>query len=108
MTKFPSRRTVVLAYPDVQILDVVGPLQVFSHSGYPVEIIGVEAGPIRTSSGMQLVAERGIGEVADGIDTLLVAGGTGFPGPAGNPAGRTWGVWLRSVWLRNGCRNPVT
>jgi transcriptional regulator GlxA family with amidase domain len=90
MTKFPSRRTAVLAYPDVQILDVVGPLQVFSHSGYPVEIIGVEAGPIRTSSGMQLVAERGIGEVSGGIDTLLVAGGNGFPGPAGNPAVLAW------------------
>ena len=69
----------VLAYPDVQILDVVGPLQVFSHAGYPVEIVGIEAGPVRTSSGMQLVAERGIGEVRDGIDTLLVAGGNGFP-----------------------------
>jgi putative intracellular protease/amidase len=33
----------VLAYPDVQILDVVGPLQVFNHAGYAVEIIGVEA-----------------------------------------------------------------
>jgi hypothetical protein len=74
-----QRRMAVLAYPDVQSLDVVGPLQVFSNAGYPVEIVGVEAGPVRTSSGMQLVAERGIGEVVDGIDTLLVAGGNGFP-----------------------------
>jgi putative intracellular protease/amidase len=49
----------VLAYPDVQILDVVGPLQVFSNAGYPVEIVGIEAGPVRTSSGMQLVAPSG-------------------------------------------------
>ena len=78
----PSQhRMAVLAYPDVQILDVVGPLQVFCHAGYAVEIIGVEAGPVRTSSGMQLVAERGIGDVAGGIDTLLVAGGNGFAGP---------------------------
>ena len=86
----PPRRMAVLAYPDVQILDVVGPLQVFCHAGYPVEIIGVEAGPVRTSSGMQLVAERGIAEVGDGIDTLLVAGGNGFPGPAADAAVLEW------------------
>jgi transcriptional regulator GlxA family with amidase domain len=85
-----QRRMAVLAYPDVQILDVAGPLQVFCHAGYAVEIIGVEAGPIRTSSGMQLVAERGIGEVAGGIDTLLVAGGNGFAGPAGDPRVLEW------------------
>jgi transcriptional regulator GlxA family with amidase domain len=86
----PARRMAVLAYPDVQSLDVVGPLQVFSNAGYPVEIVGVEAGPVRTSSGMRLVAERGIGEVVDGIDTLLVAGGNGFSGPAGDPAVLEW------------------
>jgi transcriptional regulator GlxA family with amidase domain len=86
----PPRRMAVLAYPDVQILDVVGPLQVFCHAGYPVEIIGVEAGPVRTSSGMQLVAELGIAEVGDGIDTLLVAGGNGFPGPAADAAVLEW------------------
>jgi hypothetical protein len=38
-----QRRMAVLAYPDVRILDVAGPLQVFCHAGYVVEIIGVEA-----------------------------------------------------------------
>ena len=110
------RRMTVLAYPDVQILDVVGPLQVFCHAGYPVEIIGVEAGPVRTSSGMQLVAERGIAQVGDGIDTLLVAGGNGFPDrqptrpcwSGFGPCSRVCGGLVRSApghsyWRRRGC-----
>jgi transcriptional regulator GlxA family with amidase domain len=80
----------MLAYPDVQILDVVGPLEVFSrtarwlrdHAGrkspaYSVEIVGVERGPFRASSGLLLHAERGYREVRGGLDTLLVAGGVG-------------------------------
>jgi hypothetical protein len=38
-----QRHMAVLAYPDVQILDVAGPLQVFCHAGYAVEILGGEA-----------------------------------------------------------------
>jgi len=80
----------MLAYPAVQILDVTGPLEVFSrasrwlrdHGGRPndayvVEILGLERGPFRVSSGLTLVADRGYEEVDGGIDTLLVAGGVG-------------------------------
>ena len=80
----------MLAYPGVQILDVTGPLEVFSrasrwlqdHRGraddaYVVEILGLERGPFRVSSGLQLVADRAYHEVEEGVDTLLVAGGKG-------------------------------
>ncbi|HEV8119722.1 MAG TPA: DJ-1/PfpI family protein [Candidatus Polarisedimenticolia bacterium] len=85
-----TARVAMLAYPDVQILDVVGPLEVFSrtsrwlrdHAGrkspaYSVEIIGLERGPFRASSGLLLHAEHGYREVRGGLDTLLVAGGLG-------------------------------
>ena len=85
-----TRRVSMLAYPGVQILDVTGPLEVFSrasrwlkdHCGretdaYVVEIIGLERGPFRVSSGLSLVADRAFHEVDEGIDTLLVAGGVG-------------------------------
>ncbi|HEY1690774.1 MAG TPA: GlxA family transcriptional regulator [Polyangiaceae bacterium] len=87
-----TKRIAMLAYPDVQILDVTGPLEVFArasrylqeHHGardeaYVVEILGLERGPFRTSSGMHLHAERAFHEVRRGIDTLLVAGGRGGP-----------------------------
>jgi transcriptional regulator GlxA family with amidase domain len=81
---------VMLAYPDVQILDVTGPLEVFSRAArwmqdhglrrdlaYRVEIVAPRAGIFATSSGVRLIAERAYREVTS-ADTLLVSGGRGY------------------------------
>src|SRR5215831_19714084 len=89
----PRRRphhVVMVAYPDVQILDVTGPLEVFSRASrwmqdhgirrdlaYRVEVVAPRAGAFATSSGVRLVAERSYRDVAR-ADTLLVAGGRGL------------------------------
>jgi transcriptional regulator GlxA family with amidase domain len=80
---------VMLAYPDVQILDVTGPLEVFGRAArwmqdhgvrrelaYRVEVVAPRAGAFETSSGVRLVAERSYREVTR-ADTLLIAGGRG-------------------------------
>jgi transcriptional regulator GlxA family with amidase domain len=80
----------MVAFPDVQILDVTGPLEVFGcasrmlaerrsapHPAYGVEIVASRAGALTCSSGMRIVAERALRAVSGGIDTLLVAGGIG-------------------------------
>jgi transcriptional regulator GlxA family with amidase domain len=80
----------MFAFPEVQVLDVMGPLEVFSRTArwlrdtgrrtdlaYEVEIVGSARGAFRTSSGLRLVADRRFGEVRGGLDTLLVAGGVG-------------------------------
>src|SRR2546426_1794257 len=85
-----TRRVAMLAYPDVQMLDVMGPLEVFARTSrwlrenrkqerdaYSIEIIGLKRGAFRASSGLRLHADRRFGEVRRGIDTLLVAGGIG-------------------------------
>ena len=85
-----TRRIAVVAFPGVQILDVTGPLEVFATAArfarawhpagrraYAVEVLAREAGPLRTQSGIGLVADRGFRAVRGGIDTLLVAGGAG-------------------------------
>jgi transcriptional regulator GlxA family with amidase domain len=85
-----TRRVAMLAYPHVQMLDVMGPLEVFArtsrwlrdhrkHDGdaYGIEIIGLKRGAFRASSGLRLFADRRFGEVRRGIDTLLIAGGIG-------------------------------
>jgi transcriptional regulator GlxA family with amidase domain len=83
-----SRRIVVLAFPGVQALDVVGPLEVFGRStrlleergvrgGYRLEIAAERRGPVRTSSGFSLLAERRLDAISGPIDTLLVPGGIG-------------------------------
>ena len=83
-------RVAMLAYPDIQILDVTGPLEVFSRTSrwlketgrrpddaYSVEIIGLKRGAFRASSGLRLYADRAYTEVRRGIDTLMIAGGRG-------------------------------
>ena len=84
------RRVAMLAFPEVQVLDVMGPLEVFSRTArwlrdqgrtrdlaYTVEILGLAAGPFPTSSGLRLHADRSYTSVRGGLDTLMVAGGVG-------------------------------
>jgi len=97
-----SHHAVVLAFPDVQVLDVTGPLEVFSRTArwlrdthrtpslvYEIELIGLDAGPIRTSGGLEMTAPRSFRDV-ESCDTLLVAGGIGWEAAAGKPAVLDW------------------
>ncbi|MFV1944209.1 GlxA family transcriptional regulator [Pseudomonas luteola] len=77
----------VLAFEDVQILDVTGPLQVFAsandlcqHNGksppYEVRVISATGGIAKSSAGLGLVAEP-LPMFTEPCDTLIVAGGWG-------------------------------
>jgi transcriptional regulator GlxA family with amidase domain len=82
-----GRRIVIVAYPDVQLLDVVGPLEVFAianregvaRAGYTVEVVTVDGEAVTGSSGLAIVPRRALRSVRGAIDTLIVAGGTGTP-----------------------------
>ena len=99
----------MLAYPDTQILDVVGPLEVFSRSSrlltdegrsgdaYTVELLGPARGAFRTSSGVRLQADRRFDDPGPPIDTLLIAGGRGTARQIGNPRLLSW---IRRMSLR--------
>lgn len=95
-------RVAVLGFPDAQILDVTGPLEVFSRTArwlrdtgradgqiYEIELIGLQAGPIRTSGGLEVNARRSFRE-AGACDTLLVAGGIGWAAVADDADVRAW------------------
>lgn len=76
-----SREIAVLIFPGFQLLDAAGPLTVFEEAGhetappaYRLRLIARTAGPVASSSGVQLVAEA---FTDDPFDTLLVAGGWG-------------------------------
>lgn len=72
------RRIVIVAFPDVQALDVTGPAEVFTQAGgYVVQVAAPRAEPLRTGSGYAIVPELALGDVRGPIDTLLVAGGEG-------------------------------
>lgn len=79
----------MFGYEDAQILDITGPLEVFARSArwlrdrgvcrnlaYSIELVAENAGPVRTSSGLCLIAERNYRAVRH-ADTLLIAGGIG-------------------------------
>jgi len=85
-----SRRVLWLAAPGSQILDLVGPFQVFTraseilarkHPGapplYSLEVITTEPGLLRTSCGLRLEGHRTFRRVRGAADTLLVVGGAG-------------------------------
>ena len=77
-----SRRYVVIVtFDSAQILDVTGPLEVFSSASrllpdvrYRTQVVTTAGGPVRSSSGLEF-ASSPIAEVSGPVDTLVVAGG---------------------------------
>ncbi len=97
------RLIAMVAFPDFQMLDVMGPLEVFSRTArwmidhgrtktsvYRVEVLGLRKGMLRASSGLSVLVERSLGEVRSGIDTLLVSGGRGAPAASAMPGMQKW------------------
>jgi transcriptional regulator GlxA family with amidase domain len=73
------RKIVITGPPPVQILDVTGPLEVFSEApGYEV-VLGTpeNSNVLRTSRGFALTGALPLKSIAGPIDTLLIAGGPG-------------------------------
>lgn len=78
------RSVVIVAYPDVQSLDVSGPAEVFATATrfgatppYEVTVLSTTGHEIRATSGLRLVADATLAEHDAPIDTLVVAGGEG-------------------------------
>lgn len=81
----PSTRNVgLLAYDDMQALDLAGPMDVFdaanafAHGGpaYRLCILGLGTGAVRAENGLTIVPECAL-EDAPVLDTLLIPGGAG-------------------------------
>ncbi|MGW4895877.1 GlxA family transcriptional regulator [Kitasatospora sp. NPDC004240] len=77
-----SHRVVIAVFPDVDLLDVTGPAEVFSlanretagRAAYDVRLAGPVAGPVRTAAGVRLLTDVAFGDVGTQVDTLLVPG----------------------------------
>src|SRR5437879_5331974 len=71
----------VLVFPGFQLLDAAGPISVFEIAGRfvgspaSIKALAVTPGPMRSSSGVELLA-RGL-KPSGAISTLIVAGGEG-------------------------------
>ena len=93
-------RIELLAFPDVQLLDIAGPAEVFAAANelaaergdampYEVQLIAPAGTRVKTTSGLAFVTAR----LSDDItppDTLIVAGGQGVARAAQDDALRDW------------------
>ncbi len=81
-------RVVIVGFAPAQMLDITGPLDVFTAANqaaaaaglappYQVELAAPGAGLLATSSGVPLQASRDVFDPTLGADTLLLAGGPG-------------------------------
>jgi transcriptional regulator GlxA family with amidase domain len=72
------RKLVFVTYPGITALDLVGPNEVLGASGgYDISIAALAAGPLRTTRGPGIVAERALASIRGPIDTMIVVGGEG-------------------------------
>lgn len=85
----------MIAFPPAQMLDVTGPLEVFTVANdiseaagkgrpYRITLAAPQAGPVATTSGVQLIAPVSVHEAGLSADTVLLAGGRGARIAAGD------------------------
>ena len=93
---------IMLAFPNVQLLDVAGPLDVFAEAGrqlgnrsaYSLQGVALEMRPLRASNGVRLLPDATLDSAYVEIDTLLVAGNPSMADYERNPI---VGDWLRRM-----------
>ena len=78
------RKVAIVVFPQLQVLDAVGPLEVFTAASqlagggeYEVELVASSRDAIATSSGLQIVPHRTTARQPGSLDTVIVAGGLG-------------------------------
>ena len=90
------RKVVIVGPPPVQILDVAGPLEVFSNApNYEIQV--ANSGPdrsLQTNRGLVLAGATPIAEVHGPIDTLVVTGG---PGAESGTYDRNFIKWIQQA-----------
>ncbi len=110
-TSRAGRRIVFVAGPGTEILDLVGPLQVFArasdmycranpgaHPAYPIEVVSISSGcALMANCGLRFAAHKTFRQVRGKIDTLLVAGGDAVEQNKINAAAVRW---LRNIARR--------
>ena len=90
-----SHRVVVVVFPRVQSLDVVGAVEVFADANkqaeahglpfvYDIQVAAPVAGLVETSSGIPFLATASLEQITGPLDTLLIGSGRGAREAAAN------------------------
>lgn len=84
-TGTPLKTVGILLYPGFEVLDVFGPVEMWSYvPGLKLVHIAEKAGPVKSTQGTVVNAEYGFDDAPD-IDILLVPGGVGTITELDNP-----------------------
>ena len=82
-----TRDVVLVVFPGLQGLDLIGPAEVFAaanqevgRAAYRIRVVATAPGSAASSSGVTVTADEAIADVRSPIDTLLVVGGDGTYG----------------------------
>ncbi len=107
------RRVVIVAFPDLQPLDAVGPFEVFAGAGRAADGLGRSGGyevTLVSATGAEVFSESGMGlgtvplpPVGRTIDTLILPGG---PGVEAARRDRALMAWIAAV--APSCRRVAT
>jgi transcriptional regulator GlxA family with amidase domain len=90
-----ARKVVIVGFPGVQALDVVGPHDVFTGAslltggGYDVVVASTDGQPVTTATGLAFVASP-LPDPSDRIDTVVLPGGGGVDDARTNSELVTW------------------
>jgi len=86
MAEAARRRVAIAVFPEAQVLDVAGPIEILraanlalrkggGEPAYSARIVASRAGAVPTSCGLQIVATHAFRDPSPPLDTLIVAGG---------------------------------
>jgi transcriptional regulator GlxA family with amidase domain len=85
----PTRRVVIIGYPDAELLDIACVADVLECANrlgarprYEIRLASVDGQPVRCGSGLTLTAQERLDQVGGGLDTVVVAGGLGHAAAA--------------------------
>jgi len=108
--RFPPnhlRRIELFAFPQVQMLDVTGPLQVFATANdvasgdaqpYAIDVVSQGGGGLASSAGVGLLTQA-LPPLEAALDTLIIAGGPGVEAAAADASLVQW-VRVRALGAR--------
>src|SRR3954463_5935608 len=75
-----SRTVTVFVFPGVRLLDVTGPIEVFTTANefgghYRVQVVSQDGAEVMTSAGTRLSADRSVDDLVEPSDVLVIPGG---------------------------------
>src|ERR1700677_1131823 len=94
----PMRSVALAIFPNVQALDVAGPLDVFAEAngfveagyGYAITVFGADATPVPAANGTRMLADATFEQATSAFDIALVAGGPSLPFGPPDPRMSAW------------------